>query len=207
IGLGSRRRVRVATTVWGTLAVNYAVKRAVRRERPLVAGLVPAPSSHSFPSSHAAMSTAAAVVLSAAHPRMAPAGATMAAAIAGAAVRHPRLEAPSQVSSSARIVPATLEGVDIAGLVRGASHGEGLGNQFLRNIRTTDAVLHVVRCFHDDTVAHPAGRIDPLDDAETVELELAFADLAAIERRVERVAKAAKSGDRGAAAERDALEE
>ena len=82
IGLGSRRPVRVAATVWGTLAVNYAVKRAVRRERPLVAGLVPAPSSHSFPSSHAAMSTAAAVVLSAAHPRMAPVWAAMAAAMA-----------------------------------------------------------------------------------------------------------------------------
>jgi ribosome-binding ATPase len=121
-------------------------------------------------------------------------------------VRDPRLEALAQVSDSARIVPATLEVVDIAGLVRGASHGEGLGNQFLGNIRTTDAVVHVVRCFRDDTVAHPAGRVDPLDDAETVELELAFADLAAIERRAERVAKAAKGGERAAAAERDTLE-
>jgi hypothetical protein len=103
-------------------------------------------------------------------------------------------------------VPATLEVVDIAGLVRGASHGEGLGNQFLGSLRNTDAVVHVVRCFEDDSVAHPAGRIDPLDDAETIELELVFADLAAIERRAERVAKAAKGGERDAVAEHVALE-
>ena len=97
-------------------------------------------------------------------------------------VRDPRLEALDAVSSSRsqKIVPATLQVVDIAGLVSGASHGEGLGNQFLGNIRNTDAVVHVLRCFEDDTVAHPAGRIDPLEDAETVELELVFADLAAI---------------------------
>jgi ribosome-binding ATPase len=121
-------------------------------------------------------------------------------------VRDSRLEELARVSDSARIVPATLDVVDIAGLVRGASHGEGLGNQFLGQIRTADAVLHVVRCFVDDTVAHPSGRVDPVDDAETVELELLFADQAAVERRLERVAKAAKSGDRSAGAELEALE-
>jgi GTP-binding protein YchF len=122
-------------------------------------------------------------------------------------VRDARLEALDRISASGKIVPATLQVVDIAGLVRGASHGEGLGNQFLGSIRTTDAVVHVVRCFHDDTIAHPSGRVDPLDDAETVELELAFADLAAIERRAERVVKAAKRGEKGAAAEQDALDQ
>jgi GTP-binding protein YchF len=122
-------------------------------------------------------------------------------------VRDPRLEALDAISASGKIVPATLQVVDVAGLVRGASHGEGLGNQFLGNIRTTDAVVHVLRCFHDDTIAHPSGRVDPLDDAETVELELAFADLAAIERRAERVGKAVKRGEQGAAAEQEALDE
>jgi ribosome-binding ATPase len=122
-------------------------------------------------------------------------------------VRDARLEALDAVSSSrsGKIVPATLQVVDIAGLVSGASHGEGLGNQFLGSIRNTDAVLHVLRCFQDDTVAHPAGRIDPLEDAETVELELVFADLAAIERRAERVGKAAKGGEAAAVAEQAAL--
>ena len=96
--------------------------------------------------------------------------------------------------------------VDIAGLVRGASHGEGLGNQFLGAIRSTDAVLHVLRCFGDDTVAHPAGRVDPVEDAATVELELVLADHAACERRLERVAKTAKSGERESVEERDTLE-
>ncbi len=123
-------------------------------------------------------------------------------------VRDPRLDALDAVASSrsGKIVPATLEVVDIAGLVRGASHGEGLGNQFLGTIRNADAVVHVLRCFHDDSIAHPAGRIDPLDDADTVELELVFADLAAIERRAERVAKAAKGGEKAATAEHEALE-
>jgi ribosome-binding ATPase len=123
-------------------------------------------------------------------------------------VRDPRLDALDAVASSrsGKIVPATLEVVDIAGLVRGASHGEGLGNQFLGNLRNTDAVVHVLRCFRDESVAHPVGRIDPLDDADTVELELIFADLAAIERRAERVAKAAKGGEKAATSERDALD-
>ncbi len=125
---------------------------------------------------------------------------------AEADVRDPRLGELTRLSASAKTVPATLRVVDIAGLVRGASHGEGLGNQFLGQIRSTDAVLHVVRCFRDETVAHPGGSVDPLGDVETVELELAFADLAAIERRHERVAKAAKGGDRDAVAEGEALE-
>jgi len=125
---------------------------------------------------------------------------------AEAEVRDPRLPRLTRLSGSARTVPATLRVVDIAGLVRGASHGEGLGNQFLGQIRTTDAVIHVVRSFQDETVAHPSGSVDPLGDVETVELELAFADLAAIERRHERVAKTAKGGDRDAVAEAEALE-
>jgi ribosome-binding ATPase len=122
-------------------------------------------------------------------------------------VRDPRLRPLAELSGSARTVHATLQVVDIAGLVRGASHGEGLGNQFLGAIRTTDAVLHVVRCFRDESVAHPAGRVDPLGDAETVELELALPDQAAAERRLERVAKAAKSGDRNAGREQAVLTE
>ena len=122
-------------------------------------------------------------------------------------VRDPRLAELARISESARIVPATLQVVDIAGLVRGAAQGEGLGNQFLGSIRTTDAVLHVLRCFDDDTVAHPAGRIDPADDLETVDLELVLADHATVERRLERVAKTAKSGDRDAVAEQATLEE
>jgi ribosome-binding ATPase len=121
-------------------------------------------------------------------------------------VRDPRLAPLAELSHSARVVPATLQVVDIAGLVRGASHGEGLGNAFLGAIRTTDAVLHVLRCFRDETVAHPAGRIDPLDDVETVELELALADQAAIGRRTERVGKAAKAGERAAIDEAATLE-
>jgi ribosome-binding ATPase len=123
-------------------------------------------------------------------------------------VRDPRLEALDAVASSrsGKLVPATLEVVDIAALVRGASQGEGLGNQFLGNLRNTDAVVHVLRCFGDETVAHPSGTIDPKEDAETVELELVFADLAAIERRAERVGKAAKGGEKAAVAEHQALE-
>ena len=121
-------------------------------------------------------------------------------------VRDPRLVPLAAVSHSARIVAATLQVVDIAGLVRGAAHGEGLGNAFLGAIRTTHAVLHVLRCFHEETVAHPAGRIDPLDDVETVELELALADQATIERRAERLAKAAKAGERAAIDEAATLE-
>jgi GTP-binding protein YchF len=124
-----------------------------------------------------------------------------------AEVRDPRLAELARVSQSKRVVAATLEVTDLTGLVRGARRGEGLGNELLAHMRTTDAVLLVVRCFEDEGVAHASGKVDPLDDAETVELELVFADQAAAERRRERVAKTAKSGDKAAAAELALLDE
>jgi ribosome-binding ATPase len=120
-------------------------------------------------------------------------------------VTDSRLDELARVSDSAKIVPATVKVLDIPGLVRGASQGEGLGNQFLGNLRTVDAIVHVVRCFRDEEVAHPDGRIDPLADAETVELELVLADATVVERRLERVAKTAKSGDKAAVAEAETL--
>jgi GTP-binding protein YchF len=123
-----------------------------------------------------------------------------------AEVRDPRLEALARVSSSARIIPTTIEVVDIAGLVSGSARGEGLGNAFLGRLRTASATLHVVRCFRDDGVATAGGPVDPVADAETVELELVLADLAAVERRLERVRKEAKGGAAAVIAERDHLE-
>ena len=112
-------------------------------------------------------------------------------------VRDPRLAELARVSESKRMVPATLEVSDLTRLVRGAKRGEELGGELLAHMRTTDAVVLVVRCFQDDRVAHPSGRVDPLDDAETVELELVFADQAAVERAGwSGVAKTAKSGDK-----------
>ncbi len=96
------------------------------------------------------------------------------------------------------IVPTRLTFVDIAGLVRGASKGEGLGNQFLANIREVDAIAHVVRCFEDTDVTHVEGRIDPIADIETVETELMLADLDSLERRVDALSKKAKGGDKEA---------
>ncbi len=101
---------------------------------------------------------------------------------------------------SAKITPATVEFVDIAGLVKGASKGEGLGNQFLSNIREVDAIVHVVRCFDDDNIVHVDGSIDPLRDIETINLELIFADLEVLERRLSRVSRTAKN-DKSAAKE------
>jgi len=121
-------------------------------------------------------------------------------------VRDPRLQPLAQLSASERIVPATLEVVDLTRLVRSARRGEGLGGELLAHMRATDAVVLVVRCFQDDNVPHPDGAVQPLQDAETVELELVFADQAAVERRRERTAKTAKSGDRDAVAELEALE-
>ncbi|MEL6320766.1 MAG: redox-regulated ATPase YchF [Cyanobacteria bacterium J06626_14] len=109
------------------------------------------------------------------------------------AVPDPRLNVLSDISSSEQTVPARMEFVDIAGLVKGASQGEGLGNQFLANIREVDAIVHVVRCFEDDDIIHVSGSIDPVRDIEVINLELALADLAQIERRIERVRKQAKS--------------
>ena len=105
------------------------------------------------------------------------------------AVPDPRLETLAGLAKSATIVPTRLTFVDIAGLVRGASKGEGLGNQFLANIREVDAIAHVVRCFEDTDVTHVEGRIDPVADIETVETELMLADLDSLERRVDTLAQ------------------
>src|SRR5207237_8978930 len=117
-----------------------------------------------------------------------------------------RLEPLAKLVKTNTIVPATVEFLDIAGLVRGASKGEGLGNQFLANIRETDAVIQVVRCFEDENIVHVEGSVDPRRDIETIQIELALADLAALERRRERVQKTLKSGDKQARAEMDVLE-
>jgi GTP-binding protein YchF len=110
-------------------------------------------------------------------------------------VPDPRLAKLAGIVSPERILPATVEFVDIAGLVAGASKGEGLGNQFLANIRETDAIVNVVRCFDDDNVVHVNGRVDPLADIETIETELALADLANVEKQIQKNAKLAKSGN------------
>ncbi|WP_195267388.1 redox-regulated ATPase YchF [Eubacterium sp. 1001713B170207_170306_E7] len=104
-----------------------------------------------------------------------------------------RLEVLEKMYQSKRVVPTTIEFVDIAGLVKGASKGEGLGNKFLSHIREVDAIAHVVRCFEDENVVHVEGKIDPLDDLETINLELILADLEMVDRRVEKTRKAAKS--------------
>ena len=106
-----------------------------------------------------------------------------------------RLDALSEIVKPERVVPAVVEFVDIAGLVAGASKGEGLGNQFLANIRETDAITHVVRCFEDENVIHVVGKVDPLSDIEVINTELALADLATVEKALTRYAKAAKSGN------------
>src|SRR6187551_169150 len=100
------------------------------------------------------------------------------------AVPDARLATLGEIGKSAKIVPTALEFVDIAGLVRGASKGEGLGNQFLANIREVDAIIHVLRCFEDDDIQHVANKVDPLSDAEVVETELMLADLDSLEKRV-----------------------
>ncbi|NNC24422.1 redox-regulated ATPase YchF [Salinisphaera sp. USBA-960] len=109
-----------------------------------------------------------------------------------------RLGQLAEIANPAAIVPTTVEFVDIAGLVAGAADGEGLGNQFLANIRETDAIIHVVRCFEDDDVMHVSGRVDPVGDVQTIDTELALADLATVERGLKRVEKAARSGDKDA---------
>ncbi len=108
-------------------------------------------------------------------------------------VPDPRLQILANISQSAEIVPTRVEFVDIAGLVKGASKGEGLGNQFLANIREVDAIVHVVRCFDDDDIIHVSGSVDPGRDMEVINLELALADLAQIERRIERTRKTARN--------------
>jgi len=122
-------------------------------------------------------------------------------------VRDPRLEEVAQTVGASEIVWDTIDFHDIAGLVAGAHQGEGLGNRFLANIRETDAIVHVVRAHADEGVVHPEGRVDPLADIATIETELALADLEQAERRVERVAKQARGGDRVAVAEEAWLHE
>jgi hypothetical protein len=113
-------------------------------------------------------------------------------------VPDPRLDVVARIAGSARVVPTQLEVVDIAGLVRGASRGEGLGNRFLGAIRAVDAVLHVLRCFASDDVAHVEGSVDPVRDALLVETELLLADLASLERRMDGLTKRARGGDKEA---------
>ena len=110
------------------------------------------------------------------------------------AVPDERLTELARIAKPQRVLPATVEFVDIAGLVEGASKGEGLGNQFLANIRETDAIIHVVRCFHENNVIHVRGRADPVDDIEIIATELALADMASVEKIITRVAKQARAG-------------
>ena len=104
-----------------------------------------------------------------------------------------RLDVLSKMNNSAKVVPAVIEFVDIAGLVKGASKGEGLGNQFLSNIREVDAIVHVVRCFEDSNIVHVDGSIDPLRDIETINLELIFSDVEILERRIAKTSRGAKN--------------
>src|SRR5210317_1135689 len=121
-------------------------------------------------------------------------------------VPDPRLAALAAIVNPQRVLPTTMEFVDIAGLVAGASKGEGLGNKFLANIRETDAIVHVVRCFEDDNVIHVEGKVDPLSDIEVINTELALADLETVEKALLRTAKIAKSGDKDAKARLALLE-
>jgi ribosome-binding ATPase len=122
------------------------------------------------------------------------------------AVPDPRLQALAAIGRSQKIVPTSLEFVDIAGLVRGASKGEGLGNQFLANIREVDAIIHVLRCFEDPDVTHVEGNIDPIRDAETVETELMLADLESLEKRLPGLQKRGRGGDKESQAQAAAIE-
>jgi GTP-binding protein YchF len=115
-------------------------------------------------------------------------------------VPDPRLDALAAIVKPKQIMPTTMEFVDVAGLVAGASKGEGLGNQFLGHIRETDAIAHVVRCFEDDDVAHVSGRVDPTSDVETIDTELVLADMETLDKAMGRISRTAKSGNREAAA-------
>ncbi len=117
-----------------------------------------------------------------------------------------RLDALAEVVKPQRVVPTTMEFVDIAGLVAGASKGEGLGNKFLANIRETDAIAHVVRCFENDDVIHVAGKVDPLRDIEVINTELALADLSSVEKALQRAEKNAKTGNKEAVAQKALLQ-
>src|ERR1700749_2688635 len=117
------------------------------------------------------------------------------------AVPDPRMQKLAWIASSKEIIPTRISFVDIAGLVRGASKGEGLGNKFLANIREVDAVVHVLRCFEDDDITHVEGRINPVGDADTIETELMLADLESLERRVDQTRKRATSKDKDSVAQ------
>lgn len=119
------------------------------------------------------------------------------------AVPDERLQKIAQIAGSQAILPAQLEFVDIAGLVKGASKGEGLGNQFLANIRETDAIIHVLRCFEDDDIHHVDGNVDPIRDAEVIETELMLADLESITKQVDNIAKKTRGGDKEIKAQHD----
>lgn len=123
------------------------------------------------------------------------------------AVPDPRLGPLAEIVQPERVLPTTMEFVDIAGLVAGASKGEGLGNKFLANIRETDAIAHVVRCFEDDNVIHVSNSVDPKRDIEIIDLELIFADLDSCEKQLQRVARNAKGGDKEAVAQKALLEQ
>jgi len=116
-----------------------------------------------------------------------------------------RLEKLEELVGPEKVVPATVEIVDIAGLVKGASKGEGLGNQFLANIRETDAILHVLRCFDNDNIVHVDGSVDPIRDKETIDIELQLKDLETVQKRLERVKRTAKTGNKEAQAELEVL--
>src|SRR5256714_11607258 len=131
---------------------------------------------------------------------------TTEAQVGEVAVPAPRLDVLAKLAKSAKIVPTRLTFVDIAGLVRGGSRGEGLGNRFLANIREVDAIAHVVRCFKDDDVTHVEGRIDPVADIETIETELMLADLESLETRVDALEKKAKGSGEEAKEAKAALD-
>lgn len=116
-------------------------------------------------------------------------------------IPDPRQDKLAEIVKPERVLPTTMEFVDIAGLVAGASKGEGLGNKFLANIRETDAIAHVVRCFEDGNVVHVAGKVSPLDDIEVINTELALADMETIDKTIQRLSRVAKSGDKGAKAQ------
>ena len=121
-------------------------------------------------------------------------------------VPDPRLDALAAIAKPERVLPTAIEFVDIAGLVAGASQGEGLGNQFLAHIRETDAISHVVRCFEDDDIIHVAGGVNPIADIDVIDTELGLADLQSVEKAVDRAAKLVKSGDKEAVRRRDLLQ-
>ncbi|MGX5914460.1 redox-regulated ATPase YchF [Aliidiomarina sp. Khilg15.8] len=122
------------------------------------------------------------------------------------AVPDERLDALAAIVKPQKVLPTTMEFVDIAGLVKGASKGEGLGNQFLANIRETDAIGHVVRCFEDENIVHVSGKVDPLEDIDTINTELALADMDSVEKSIYRLSKKAKGGDKQAKTEMTVLE-